>query len=103
MELNFYKDNQAQYFNHYVDEWFGVDYYYSLIDREQPENVCINCNYEFGYWTCVGPGLNKAPQNLMKSHGDWHYGECEICGKQDNLTHPKHYGYLYKGWKDKRK
>lgn len=103
MELNFCRDNLSTYPPLYVDEWFGVNYYYSLIDENQPENVCLDCNHEFGYWKCLGPGLSKAPVNLMSQNNNWHYGTCEVCGKEDNLTNPKYYGYLYKEWRNKKK
>lgn len=101
MEIKFFADQRALYVPWYVNEWHGVDYY-SLIDSNQPKNVCLDCNHEFGYWKCIGPGLDKAPINLMNSNENWHYGECEVCGKENNLTDPKYYGYLYKGWQDKK-
>lgn len=102
MELNFFKDNNACYSPETIDEWTGINPSH-LIDKKQPEKICINCAYEFGYWTAMGPGLNKAPTNLIKSNKDWTYGNCEVCGKEANLTKPKYYGHLYAGWQDKKK
>ena len=103
MELQFYKDRESMYAPFIVDQWFSVDYYDDYLESNQPQNVCHDCNHEFGYWTCIGPGLSKAPVSLMKQNKDWHYGECEVCGKETNLTNPKYYGYLYKGWRNKKK
>jgi len=102
MELNYYRDKKSSWMPNHKNIWWGVDYY-DTIDSVQPMHVCIDCAGEFGYWKINGPGVDKAPINLMNSNTDWQYGNCDVCGKEANITRPKYYGYLHKGWQDKKK
>lgn len=77
-------------------------YCMSLLAKEQPKYVCIDCAREFSYWYSVGQGIGRGRQDSRELF-DFHEGNCECCGQYFSLTDVKNYGYFYDGWQDKKK
>lgn len=85
---------------HFYPEASVHGYCMSLIAKEQPEYVCRDCAFEFGYWTSFGDGVSTGKINSLQDN-HYHEGICDCCGKPFSLTHVKNYGYFYDGWQNK--
>lgn len=59
-----------------------------LVDVDQPQWVCYECGVKHGFFS---PGL-----------ATWHPDTCGVCDQQKTVTEPRDFGYLAKGWKEKR-
>ena len=58
------------------------------VDPDQPAWVCYECGVKNGFWK---PGI-----------ATWHTDTCGVCNHQKSVTEPRDFGYLAKGWKEKR-
>lgn len=45
-------------------------------------------------WSCWDCGIKHGSK--AKRITTWHYGQCGVCGKNNNVTHPKDFGHFAK-------
>ncbi len=58
-----------------------------------PAFICHTCGEEYGQPERVRKGLVST----------FHFGLCDICGREDLLTEPRDYGHLKPGWEEGQK
>jgi hypothetical protein len=56
-----------------------------------------NSKEELDYpsWTCYPCGLKHGSK--QKQISTWHYGKCDVCGKNAEVTEPRDFGH-FKNW-----
>jgi len=52
---------------------------------------------EYPSWACEECG--KKHGGGRKSISTWHYGKCDVCGKNKNVTEPRDFGHFKKWFK----
>lgn len=49
-------------------------------------------------WVCAECGTAHGTRQLACA--TWHYGVCDVCGREEMVTEPRDYGHLKPTWKD---
>lgn len=55
---------------------------------------------EYPKWTCRPCGMKHGTK--MRTVCCWHYGKCDVCGKNAEVTEPRDFSHFRK-WFDKNK
>jgi len=55
------------------------------IEKEKNKNTYPN-------WTCSECGIKHG--QLINKISTWHYGKCDVCGKNNNVTQPRDFGHF---------
>ena len=63
--------------------------------KAKVRNVQVMKNKVYPIWSCWGCGVEHGTKkNFVAS---WHYGKCDVCGKNNNVTEPRDFGH-FKNW-----
>lgn len=54
---------------------------------------------EYPTWVCLGCGV-KYGKGEPNKYATWHWGTCDICGRERGVTEPRDFGHLKEGWAD---
>jgi Zn finger protein HypA/HybF involved in hydrogenase expression len=91
----------ANHYTPYFSQESGTERFkFSIIAKEQPEYVCMDCANEYSYWRALGHGLDKGAKFSPQVS---HTGTCDCCGQKEfSLYKLKDVGYFYKGWQNRK-
>jgi predicted ATP-dependent serine protease len=58
-------------------------------------------NKDYPKWACAECGAKHG--KITGKIATWHYGKCDVCGKNNNVTEPRDFGHFPNWFKPKQK
>ena len=58
---------------------------------------------DYPNWACWDCGTKHGANKKQERVSTWHYGKCDVCGENKNVTEPRDYGHFPHWFKEKGK